>query len=70
MSPMSNFQTIYPTKHRTMNKKIKNNEYKSEELSDKQIQAEAILDALKNQEKINQKQKLIKFKAKTLEKDW
>ena len=48
----------------------KNKEYKSEELSDKQIQAEAILDALKNQEKINQKQKLIKFKAKTLEKDW
>ena len=42
----------------------------SEELSDKQIQAEAILNALKNQEKINQKQKLIKFKAKTLEKDW
>ena len=40
------------------------------ELSDKQIQAEAILNALKNQEKINQKQKLIKFKAKTLEKDW
>ena len=49
---------------------IKNNDYESEELSDKQIQAEAILDALKNQEKINQKQKLIKFKAKTLEKDW
>ncbi|MAI85695.1 MAG: hypothetical protein CMF99_00680, partial [Candidatus Marinimicrobia bacterium] len=49
---------------------IKNNEHESKELSDKQIQAEAILDALKNQEKINQKQKLIKFKAKTLEKDW
>ena len=49
---------------------IKNNEHERKELSDKQIQAEAILDALKNQEKINQKQKLIKFKAKTLEKDW
>ena len=48
----------------------KNNRPESEELSDKQIQAEAILNALKNQEKINQKQKLIKFKAKTLEKDW
>jgi len=48
----------------------KNNMPESEELSDKQIQAEAILNALKNQEKINQKQKLIKFKAKTLEKDW
>ncbi|MFL3004783.1 MAG: hypothetical protein ACJZ1R_01315, partial [Candidatus Neomarinimicrobiota bacterium] len=49
---------------------IKINEHESEELSDRQIQAEAILDALKNQEKINQKQKLIKLKAKTLEKDW
>ena len=46
------------------------NKFESKELSDKQIQAEAILNALKNQEKINQKQKLIKFKAKTLEKDW
>ena len=48
----------------------KNNRPESEELSDKQIQAEAILNALKNQEKINQKQKLLKFKVKTLEKDW
>ena len=48
----------------------KNNMPENEELSDRQIQAEAILNALKNQEKINQKQKLIKFKAKTLEKDW
>ena len=48
----------------------KNYRPESEELSDKQIQAEAILNALKSQEKINQKQKLIKFKAKTLEKDW
>ena len=46
------------------------NKFESKELSDKQIQAEAILNALKNQEKINQKQKLIKFKTKTLEKDW
>ena len=42
----------------------------SKELSDKEIQAEAILNALKDQEKINQKQKLLKFKAKTVEKDW
>ena len=48
----------------------KNNMPESRELSDKQIQAEAILDALKNQEKINQKQKLMKFKTKALEKDW
>ena len=48
----------------------KNKESESNELSDKQIQAEAILNALKNQEKINQKQKLTKIKAITLEKDW
>ena len=44
--------------------------FESKELCDKQIQAEAILKALKNQEKINQKQKLVKFKSKSLEKDW
>ena len=38
--------------------------------TDKEIQAEAILNALKDQEKINQKQKLLKMKAKSLEKDW
>ena len=47
-----------------------NNGSDSKELSDKEIQAEAILNALKDQEKINQKQKLLKFKAKTVEKDW
>ena len=40
------------------------------QLTDKEIQAEAILNALKDQEKINQKQKLLKMKAKSLEKDW
>ena len=40
------------------------------QLTDKEIQAEAILNALKDQEKINQKQKLLKMKAKILEKDW
>ena len=38
--------------------------------SDQQIQAEAILNSLKTQEKINQKQKLLKVKARKLEKDW
>ena len=38
--------------------------------TDKEIQAEAILNALKDQEKINQKQKLLKMKAKSLEKYW
>ena len=42
----------------------------SKQLSDAQIQAEAILNSLKNQEKINQKQKLLKVKSRKLEKDW
>ena len=47
-----------------------NNSSNSKQFSDKQIQAEAILNALKNQEKINQKQKLLKLKSRKLEKDW
>ena len=46
------------------------NDLKDKEPTDKEIQAEAILNALKDQEKINQKQKLLKVKAKNLEKDW
>ena len=42
----------------------------SKQLSDEQIQAEAILNSLKNQEKINQKQKLLKVKSLKLERDW
>ena len=38
--------------------------------TDKQIQAEAILNALKDQEKINQKRQISKSKSKKLEKDW
>mgnify|MGYP001164172677 FL=1 len=47
-----------------------NNSSYSKQLSDEQIQAEAILNSLKNQEKINQKQKLLKVKSRKLEKDW
>ncbi len=38
--------------------------------SDKQIQAEAILNALKDQEKINQKRQIAKSKSRKMEKDW
>ena len=38
--------------------------------TDKEIQAEAILNALRGQEKINQKQKILKSKTRNLEKDW
>ena len=40
------------------------------EKSDQMIQAEAILNALKGQEKINQKQKILKSKILKYEKDW
>jgi len=43
---------------------------KEEEKSDKQVQAEAILNALKDQEKINQKRQIAKAKSRKLEKDW
>ena len=38
--------------------------------TDKQMQAEAILNALKDQEKINQKRQIAKSKSRKLEKDW
>jgi len=34
------------------------------------MQAEAILNALKDQEKINQKQKILKTKSYKFDKDW
>jgi len=42
----------------------------NEPKTDKQIQAEAILNALKDQEKINQKRQISKSKSRKLEKDW
>jgi len=47
-------------------KSFKQNENKSDEL----MQAEAILNALKDQEKINQKQKILKTKSFKFDKDW
>jgi len=41
-----------------------------EKKSDKQMQAEAILNALKDQEKINQKRQIAKSKSRKMEKDW
>ena len=38
--------------------------------TDKQMQAEAILNALKDQEKINQKRQIAKSKSRKLERDW
>ena len=52
------------------NSDSKNNPLDSKQLTDEQIQAEAILNSLQNQEKINQKQKLLKLKSRKLEKDW
>tara|TARA_B100001250_G_scaffold410023_1_gene435626 strand:+ start:786 stop:1529 length:744 start_codon:yes stop_codon:yes gene_type:complete len=41
-----------------------------EQKTDKQMQADAILNALKDQEKINQKRQIAKSKSRKLEKDW
>ena len=41
-----------------------------DEKTDKQMQAEAILNALKDQEKLNQKRQIAKSKSRKLEKDW
>ena len=51
-------------------KSLNDNKLNQKELSDKRIQADAILNALKDQEKINQKQKLLKVKSIRMEKDW
>ena len=41
-----------------------------EQKTDQQIQAEAILNALKDQEKINQKRQIKKARSRKMEKDW
>jgi len=47
-----------------------NQEMENKSKTDKQLQAEAILNALKDQEKINQKRQISKTKSRKLEKDW
>ena len=53
-------------KDQKSNKSIDNDGKKTDNL----IQAEAILDALRDQEQINQKRKINKLKTRRLEKDW
>ena len=50
----------------TNDQQFEENENKSDEL----MQAETILNALKDQEKINQKQKILKTKSFKFDKDW
>ena len=47
-----------------------NSEKQGENKSDELMQAEAILNALKDQEKINQKQKILKTRSIKFDKDW
>tara|TARA_Y100001970_G_C14197757_1_gene839179 strand:+ start:377 stop:1135 length:759 start_codon:yes stop_codon:yes gene_type:complete len=47
-----------------------NESQQNENKSDELMQAEAILNALKDQEKINQKQKILKTKSFKFDKDW
>ena len=48
----------------------KNASQQNEDKSDELMQAEAILNALKDHEKINQKQKMLKTKSFNFDKDW
>ena len=54
--------------------KITRKEYQQQDQqetkTDRQKEAEAILNALKNQEKINQKFQIKKTKSRKMEKDW
>ena len=62
-------QDELPEKNKENNKTEQSsdsNGYKSDQL----MQAEAILNALKDQEKINQKQKISKTKSFKFDKDW
>ena len=54
------------TEQNANDQQLEENENKSDEL----MQAEAILNALKDQEKINQKQKILKTKSFKFDKDW
>ena len=49
---------------------IQNQEPEPQHKSDRQLNAEAILNALKDNEKINQKQQIARSKVLKLEKDW
>ena len=51
-------------------RKEKNESEQNENKSDDLMQMEAILNALKDQEKINQKQKILKTKSFKFDKDW
>ena len=51
-------------------RKEKNQSEQNENKSDDLMQVEAILNALKDQEKINQKQKILKTKSFKFDKDW
>ena len=65
----SSKQDESPTKETDQNandQPLEENKNKSDEL----MQAEAILNALKDQEKINQKQKILKTKSYKFDKDW
>ena len=48
----------------------KESQMEEKEKSDQMMQAEAILNAIKGQEKINQKHKILKSKAYKYDKDW
>ena len=70
-----NFELLKQVMQEQQNQEQQNQEQKDKkendgQKTDQQIQAEAILNALKNQEKINQKRQIKKARSRKMEKDW
>ena len=70
-----NFELLKQVMQEQQNQEQQNQEQKDKkeddgQKTDQQIQAEAILNALKDQEKINQKRQIKKARSRKMEKDW
>ena len=70
-----NFELLKQAIQEQQNQEQQNQEQKDKkendvQKTDQQIQAEAILNALKDQEKINQKRQIKKARSRKMEKDW
>ena len=70
-----NFELLKQVIQEQQNQEQQNQDQKDkkeddEQKTDQQIQAEAILNALKDQEKINQKRQIKKARSRKMEKDW
>ena len=69
-SQSSDIGEVQPNKNPSKSKNQNQNNHENLKKTDKQLQSEAILDALKDNEKINQRQKISGKKTYKLSKDW